>query len=845
MAKFMLITIDNSKKAAIPKSKPGAKRKWKNPGAGLYDQLLNAAHIKGNVPADAEGMKKAMENGDYQGWDKLLKEAYLVAPIDKISNSPHGVTPFSRSGCKYPHHVIKGNKLVISIDGLRSAWITARNQGVFSNHTSENKQIVAHLNRHCKELGLKPVWHHGEFYLMEESDIKIEQNFHDINLYLMEKTGINLFDPCDDRIIDRDRNLFESMNESVIEGPPDKPILSSEFNQEVGDTTPQALWKWMHENIEYDKDSNWHLKTAAELYQLKKGNCHDQSYFASFILHSWHYDNWQLFFVEFKDGSEVGGNTHTLTYYLGKDGQYYWFENAWEDQAGIHGPYNYKEDVKNAIMDAYVKDNDLNSHEYDGIVFGENPFYKLGMNLWDYCQSWHLEEEERRFNKSKEENINETMDWIDRFVHDEVFREAAINEPKSISDVIKRCKTPEELLEWMNCIEYGWIDESGKKCGTGEEDSSDHMWKEYRLQSPLQLIRSKVGVCWDQCELQRAWFEKQKYPFAIIYMEIDDDEGKPSHTFLIFKEPGETSEVYWFEHSWGQERGIHKFSDLQQCMLTVTQKFRASQNLHKDPMTLHKLGTHPKYGIRVIPYMEWAHKQFKIDLGDLFYDEMFNESVYKEDGDNIPPNMPEQKEGEDNEPEASNSEGSGEASQTSDVPDQDSEVHEEPGEQEEVEKESMPKKTDKVESSKNGVRRKKLYVAFIEWAKEYNSKNTFGSIFDKDIFHNVYPFVPDEMRYFYRLANPILCVLGGDLTFFQVSELKKLNAKNKQMDKLLIFAATPNDLRIFNKEDKKIYLATENNGTIELGESIGDTFDLYIQKMVNKGDILNGSSDEE
>ena len=59
----------------------------------------------------------------------------------------------------------------------------------------------------------------------------------------------------------------------------------------------------------------------------------------------------------------------------------------------------------------------------------------------------------------------------------------------------------------------------------------------------------------------------------------------------------------------------------------------------------------------------------------------------------------------------------------------------------------MPKKTDKIESSKNGVRRKKLYVAFIEWAKEYNSKNTFGSIFDKDIFHNVYPFVPDEMRY--------------------------------------------------------------------------------------------------
>lgn len=422
-------------------------------------------------------------------------------------------------------------------------------------------------------------------------------------------------------------------------------------------------------------------------------------------------------------------------------------------------------------------------------------------------------------------------------------------EVNTINDLIKKIHTPDELLEWMNCIEYGWIDRSGKKCGTGEEENNDHMWAEYKLQSPLQLIRSKVGVCWDQCELERVWFNKQKYPFTIIYMEIDDDEGKPSHTFLIFKEPGETSEVKWFEHSWGQEKGIHKFTDLQQCLLTITQKFRASQSLPESPMTLNKLDKHPPYGTKVIPYMDFAHKQFSVDMGDLQYDDIFNESSFIEASDDPPPNMP--TEGDENNGEGKEqSEGNREVSQTSDVPTEDAEVHDEPQEPEadqpkEEVKESMPKKTDQVESSKNGVRRKKLYVAFIEWAKEYNSKNTFGSIFDKDIFHNVYPFVPEEMRYFYRLANPILCVLSGDLTFFQVSELKKLNAENKEMDKLLIFAATPNDLRVFNKEDKRIYLATEADGKIMLGESIGDTFDLYIQKMIKKGDILNGPLDSE
>lgn len=149
------------------------------------------------------------------------------------------------------------------------------------------------------------------------------------------------------------------------------------------------------------------------------------------------------------------------------------------------------------------------------------------------------------------------------------------------------------------------------------------------------------------------------------------------------------------------------------------------------------------------------------------------------------------------------------------------------------------------ESDKNGVRRKQLYIAFIEWAKSYNPKNTFGSLFQKDTFRITYPFIPDEMRYFYRLANPILCVLGGDLTFFSVEKLREANKNNAEKEKYLIFAATPNDLRVFNKTDKMIYRATkvkEQPGVttpIELKENLGPDFDNYIQKMIGQGDILN------
>ena len=165
--------------------------------------------------------------------------------------------------------------------------------------------------------------------------------------------------------------------------------------------------------------------------------------------------------------------------------------------------------------------------------------------------------------------------------------------------------------------------------------------------------------------------------------------------------------------------------------------------------------------------------------------------------------------------------------------------------EEETQEESMPKQTDKKESDKNGVNRKKLYIAFIEWSKTFSDKNAFGSMFDKDAFHVTYPFVPEAMRYFYRIANPLMCILSGNLTFFQLSELRKINAKNSQLANMMIFAATENDMRVFNVKDGAVYMATEENGAIKLGAKLADTFDLYIQTMINRGDILNGADPDK
>ena len=193
----------------------------------------------------------------------------------------------------------------------------------------------------------------------------------------------------------------------------------------------------------------------------------------------------------------------------------------------------------------------------------------------------------------------------------------------------------------------------------------------------------------------------------------------------------------------------------------------------------------------------------------------------------------------------------------------------------------VPKKEDK-----NGVKRKNLYIAFIEYCKKLNPKNTFSSLFDKDIFKERYSFIPHEMRYFYRLANPMSCIIpviqfesvsffedtgiqqaldqikknnksesedsedvDNDLTeendveetieddsienemmiFFSINDLPKINEKN-DTNEYVIFAGSPKEYYVFRNKDKKIYKSNDDKIT----EPIADSFDLFIQKIVGK-----------
>ena len=111
-----------------------------------------------------------------------------------------------------------------------------------------------------------------------------------------------------------------------------------------------------------------------------------------------------------------------------------------------------------------------------------------------------------------------------------------------------------KIFSVMNQIEYGFKDPSGQNIINDLNKWDNEFDKFYYLQTPEELLTSKCGVCWDQVELERKLFSDSNINFKTYFIYIIDNDMLPSHTFLVYNDD---KNYYWFEHSWGEYKGIH------------------------------------------------------------------------------------------------------------------------------------------------------------------------------------------------------------------------------------------------------------------------------------------------
>ncbi len=127
-------------------------------------------------------------------------------------------------------------------------------------------------------------------------------------------------------------------------------------------------------------------------------------------------------------------------------------------------------------------------------------------------------------------------------------------------------KTPEELLEFMDEIEYGFQDDEVNRYGSWDENEfEESVLTKWKLSSPKRLLETKIGHCFDQVELERDWFRNHEYKFKTFYIMFlfDEPNDYSTHTFLIYEDKEQ-----WklFEHSDYFNRGIHVFNNISDAL---------------------------------------------------------------------------------------------------------------------------------------------------------------------------------------------------------------------------------------------------------------------------------------
>ncbi len=174
-----------------------------------------------------------------------------------------------------------------------------------------------------------------------------------------------------------------------------------------------------------------------------------------------------------------------------------------------------------------------------------------------------------------------------------------------------------ELDELMREINYGVPNEQNENL-LDLMDEDEAFNKYYRLQTPEELLQSKLAVCWDQVELEREFLTKKKIDTKTFFICTYDNDNIPSHTFITFKD-GE--KIYWYEHSWFENKSTHEYNTLKELLKDVKQKFIESHETNLDAPTLIYEYTTPPIHLNCEEFYKFAEtgKLMKVNEPLYFY----------------------------------------------------------------------------------------------------------------------------------------------------------------------------------------------------------------------------------
>lgn len=164
-----------------------------------------------------------------------------------------------------------------------------------------------------------------------------------------------------------------------------------------------------------------------------------------------------------------------------------------------------------------------------------------------------------------------------------------------------------ETMDIMNNIEYGWVDKN-KNIHNYHEKIDNNT---YILQSPNEIIKNKVGICFDQVELERSCLKNTNLNIKTYFIAHYEKDNYKTHTFLTFEKD---NNFYWFEHAWEKFKGINKYKTQNELLKDVLRKFIKYGLKNQKENTIIREYKKPKSHISIDEFLKHCEKEEKITL---------------------------------------------------------------------------------------------------------------------------------------------------------------------------------------------------------------------------------------
>ena len=136
---------------------------------------------------------------------------------------------------------------------------------------------------------------------------------------------------------------------------------------------------------------------------------------------------------------------------------------------------------------------------------------------------------------------------------------------------IEDIKTPQDILIYMDNIQYGWLDINNEE----HIGNMKNFRRLYRTSSLEEVLTYKIGICIEQVYLMKKLLDQLNIPAKMFCTRIyegsdfnDLDSDEHMHCFVLYYLDGK---VYQLEHPNLERIGIYEFNDEESAIQEINQ----------------------------------------------------------------------------------------------------------------------------------------------------------------------------------------------------------------------------------------------------------------------------------